>query len=331
MRPILSMIICCLVSIQLLFAGEYADAFLLASQHPQIQALGNSTAAVRIGAGNALNNPAGLAAGSRNPQISMVYQQFTGLSNNIAVEGNYALGQHTILGITLIHSAVDGLYSRPNLSGLTPIDRRDSVLALNTSDLGIIDYREDGAFITLAREIEFEINLGWKFFKIPCRVPLGVSAKYLDKKLVNNRGLGFGIDLGGQLFFELSEMSRVLNNTEFGVGLVLNDILNSPVYWTTKHQDAIKRSLISGISITQKFPKYSSELTLSSSIQSRYGGVFQYGIGAKIMDTISLGLGHDGYTPSFGLGIGLKMFIIDYSFSQHELANMQKIGISYRF
>ena len=314
-----------------IFAGEYADAFLLASQYPQIQSLGYSTVAVRVGAGHALNNPAGLAANGNNSQVNMVYQQFTGLSSNIGLEGKYALGESYSLGVTLIHSAVDGLYTRPNLSGLTPSDRRDSVITLDNSSSSIIDYREDGAFVTLARDYEFEINLGWRFFKIPCHMPLGVSAKYIDKILVDNRGLGFGIDLGGQLFFNLAGMTKVLINTEFGIGLFLSDILNTPVYWTTEHQDAIKRNLVRGFSMNQNFPKYSSQVTISTSVQPRYENVRQYGIGVKVKDVVYLRGGYDGYTPSLGLGIGLKKCIIDYSFSQHELANMQKIGINYHF
>ncbi|MBC8376353.1 MAG: hypothetical protein H8E26_09940 [FCB group bacterium] len=331
MRVILKSLFLIIFGVQVLFAGEYADAFLLASHHPQVQSLGYSAVATRVGSGHALNNPAGFATGARAQQLSLVYQEFQGLSNNLGFEGKYSLGEAYVLGVTVIHSSVDDLFSRPNLSGLTPADRRDSVLTLDNSSASIIDYREDGAFISIARQFEFEINLGWKFFKIPCRLPLGVSAKYIDKVLVDNRGLGFGIDIGSQLFFNLADMSRILTRTEFGFGLFLSDILNTPVYWTTKHQDAIKRSLTGGFSITQNFPEYASQLTITSSIQTRDVDVRQYGIGIKVKDTIFLRGGYDGYTPSLGLGIGLKKFIIDYSFSQHELANMQKIGINYHF
>jgi len=331
MRAIQQSIFLIFLGTQVLFAGEYADAFLLASHHPQVQSLGYSAVATRVGSGHALNNPAGFATGDRAQQVSLVYQEFQGLSNNLGIEGKYSLGDSYVLGVTMVHSSVDDLFSRPNLSGLTPSDRRDSVLAIGNTQSTLIDYREDGAFISIARQFEFEINLGWKFFKIPCRLPLGVSAKYIDKVLVDNRGLGFGIDIGSQLFFNLAGMSTVLIRTEFGIGLFLSDILNTPVYWTTKHQDAIKRSAVGGFSITQNFPKYASQVTITSSMQTKYVNVRQYGIGIKVKDTIFLRGGYDGYTPSLGLGIGLKKFIIDYSFSQHELANMQKIGINYHF
>ncbi len=316
---------------QMLFAGEYADAFLLASHYPQVQSLGYSAVAVKVVSGHALNNPAGFATTNGFPHLSLVYQDFQGLSTNLGLEAKYRLSDTYALGVTVVHSSVNDLFSRPNLSGLTPGDRRDSVLTLGDTPSSLIKYREDAVFISMARELEFEINLGWKFFKIPCRMPIGISAKYIDKVLVENRGLGFGIDIGSQLFFSLAGMTKVLRNTEFGLGMSLSDILNSPVYWTTKHQDAIKRSLVIGFSITQELPKYDSQLTLSTSIQDRYSGVGQYGIGVSIKDVIFLRGGHDGYTPSLGLGIGLKKFIIDYSFSQHELANMQKIGINYHF
>jgi len=127
-----------LISWQSLSAGEYADAFLLASQYPQIQSMGYSTVATRVGSGFAMNNPAGLAANGQGAQISMLYQQFTGLSNNIAVEGKYSLGESYIVGLTLIHSSVDGLYSRPNLSGLSPSDSNSLVALFWKADILVL-------------------------------------------------------------------------------------------------------------------------------------------------------------------------------------------------
>ena len=159
MRAVRKSIILILLGSHILLAGEYADAFLLASQHPQVQSLGYSSVATRVGSGHALNNPAGFAVGERTQHVSLVYQGFQGLSNNLAIEGKYNLGDSYVLGVTVIHSSVDDLFSRPNLSALTPADRRDSVLALGNIQGSLIDYREDGAFISLARQFEFEFNL----------------------------------------------------------------------------------------------------------------------------------------------------------------------------
>ncbi|MCF6239064.1 MAG: hypothetical protein L3J79_09715 [Candidatus Marinimicrobia bacterium] len=190
-------------------AGEYADAFLLASLYPQAQSLGNSTVASNLVNGHAMNNPAGFGQ-AQSSQVSLVYEQFSGLSQNYGLEAIYPVGDRYKLGLTLIHNSIDDLYYRPNLSGLAPQSRRDSVLALSGTHLGSIPYREDAVFLSMAREFEFELNLGWKFFKIPFRIPLGISVKYLDKLLVENRGLGSGIDLGGQLHFNLANMNDIL-------------------------------------------------------------------------------------------------------------------------
>ncbi len=311
-------------------AGEYADAFLLASQYPHAQSLGYSSVAATVTSGHAMNNPAGFAL-IKKPQINMVYEQFGGLASNVGVEASMVTRSSYAIGITIIHNSVADLYYRPNLSGLTPITRRDSVLSLGVGAGNSINYREDALFLTVAHEYTFEINMGWKFFKIPCRLPLGFSLKYLDKVLVDNRGIGSGIDFGGQLLFNLAGMNQILEQTEFGIGLFFSDILNTPVYWTTEHQDAIKRGLATGYSVSQNLLNYSSRVSFTYASQSRYKNVSQYGVELNLKNTVYLRGGHDGYMPSFGLGIALKKFIIDYSFSQHELAKMQKIGINYKF
>ncbi len=311
-------------------AGEYADAFLLASLYPHVQSLGNSTVGAVVNNGHALNNPAGFA-NSSSAQVSLVYEQFNGLSNSFGLEVKTPIRQYYDLGFTLIHNSVDDLFYRPNLSALTPTVRRDSVLALAGENGDIIGYREDAFFISLAREYEFELNLGWKFFKIPVRLPIGVSVKYLDKLLIENRGLGTGIDLGAQMFFNLADMNRLLMNTSFSLGLVISDLLNSPVYWSTQHQDAIKRNITAGYTVSQQIEKYATELTFSWGTQTRYKDSRQYGLELKVKDMLFIRGGYDGFTPSFGLGIALKKFIIGYTFSQHELADMQKIAINYHF
>ncbi len=323
-------IIILLLLISTLRAGEYADAFLLASYYPQTQSLGYSTVATNVNSGHAMNNPAGFAQSSGS-QLVLVYDQFGALSNNIGLEAKFKTNGYYNYGLTLVHSMVDGLFARPNLSNLSPNARRDSVFSLQDRRGEKINYREDALFFSIARTFEFEINLGWKFFRIPCRMPVGLSIKYLDKILVDNRGLGSGFDFGGQLYFDLAGMTDVLLNTEFSIGLFFSDILNTPVYWSTEHQDAIKRVLVRGVGITQHIEKFHSELTLTRSVHSRYKNIQQYGLEAIVKEAIYLRAGHDGNATSLGLGIGLKKFIIDYSFSQHELAGVQKIGISYHF
>jgi len=311
-------------------AGEYADAFILASVYPQSQSLGNSTVASHILTGHALNNPAGFAHLPRN-HVSLIYDQFNGLTNNYGLEAQISVSENYIFGLSAIHTSIEDLFFRPDLNSLSPLDRRDSVLALANINGEIINYREDAIFLSIAREYSFDLNLGWKFFKIPFRVPIGFTLKYLDKLLVDNRGLGSGIDFGSQIYFNFAGMSKILSNTEYSVGLFLSDILNTPVYWDTEHQDAIKRNFTRGFTLHQTLPKYSTEILLSSSSQSRYPEISQYGLEVKVKEMVAIRAGHNGYIPSFGLGISLKKFIIAYSFSQHDLAGMQNIEINFHF
>jgi len=330
MKLLRNMIVTLAILSSSLSAGEYGDAFLLASAHPQVYAMGNSTVATIVLGGHALNNPAGFVNGAP-AYISLIYDQFEDLSQSIGFEAKMDLTEKYDLGLTLINNSIGDLYARPNLSTLTPQSRRDSVLVLAAEDAAIINYRESAVLLSMSREFRFYIDLGWVYFKIPCRVPVGISVKYIDKLLDENRGLGSGIDAGTQFFFNLGGMNDWLIDTEFSVGLFISDILNTPIFWTTEHQDAIKRQATFGYAVTQSFRKYDTVLSLSKSNQDRYGTKSQYGVEVKIKDAIFIRVGHDGTTTSFGLGIGLKKFIIDYSFSQHELSDMQKIGINYQF
>ena len=310
-----------------LTGGEYADAFLKASIHPQSQALGHSTVARGLTAGHALNNPAGFRSDSL--AISTLYQTFAGLSENLTLEAVFPLSEDYRIGLTVVHSMVSDLTERPDLYGLSPQERRDSVRVIPSGNP--IAYRENAAILSLAREYRFDINLGWKFFKIPCRMPIGLSVKYFDKLLEENRGLGVGFDMGTQIFFNLEGMSRLLKHTEFGLGYMFTDILNSPVYWTTKHQDAIKRQFHRGASITQNVGTTGTRVSYSTAYVSGAEGGRRSGLELSFRDLFDARLGHDGEVTSFGLGIGLKKFIIDYSFSRNELANLQRIGIKYHF
>lgn len=330
MRNLKSILVLLLILPTLVFSGEYADAFLLASLHPQVQSMGFSTVALSTVSGYALNNPAGLG-GKQSVSTSLVYQDFGGLSNNLGAELVYPINNTYKVGLTVVHSGVDGLVARPSLFNLTPEARRDSVRALQGTGSESIPYREDAVFLSVAREFEFVINLGWKFFKIPCRMPIGASIKYIDKLLEDNRGLGTGIDIGSQLYFNMGGMSKVLNHTEFSIGMSMTDILNSPVYWSTEHQDAIKRNATLGYGMTQELPRWHTTISLTTSTHSRFQDMRQYGMQVNVKEMVHIRGGYDGETPSFGLGIALKKFIIGYTFSQHELAEMQKIGINYQF
>ncbi|MCF7822907.1 MAG: hypothetical protein K9N35_01935 [Candidatus Marinimicrobia bacterium] len=319
-----------IVTSSAIMAGEYADAFLFASIQPQVHSLGNSTVAAVVTSGHALNNPAGFVNGSP-AHLAIIYDRFEALTQSVGVEAKYGILENYELGLTIINNSIDNLFARPNLSDLSPENRRDSVLALSGTDLESIKYRESAIFLSIAREYKFDIDLGWVFFKIPCRLPVGASVKYIDKVLEDNRGLGSGIDLGGQFFFNLGGMTDMLVNTEFSLGLLMSDILNTPVYWDTEHQDAIIRQISYGFAVEQNIKKYDSRIRFSKSHHTRNDNSINYGAELSIKNLVFIRGGHDSYTTSFGLGIGIKKFIIDYSFSQHELSDMQKIGISYHF
>ncbi len=312
----------------LLRAGEYADAFLLASFSPYSQALGKSNVALPSYSGYTLNNPASNGFGYM-PQARMTYHRYGDLLSQYSAAGQHPLGENWLLSAQVIHAGVGDIYARPSLSGLDPLTRRDSVRYTDHDTWGTLQHREDALLTTIGRKLKFNIDLGWKFFEIPCELPVGLTVKYIDKVLEGNRGIGSGIDLGTAVRAELKEVNDLLAYTELYFGYVVRDILNTPVYWETRHQDAIKRSVVTGMALVQPIPSAELVFTVSTSTNAAHQNLRQYGLQIGFKEVLNARLGHDGNEYSLGLGLAFKKFIIDYSFSQHELAGAQKFGVVY--
>jgi hypothetical protein len=75
MRFIQYIIFLIFMGFHVLQAGEYADAFLLGSQHPHAQSLGFSSVAASVSSGHAMNNPAGFGRITK-PRLNLAFKQF---------------------------------------------------------------------------------------------------------------------------------------------------------------------------------------------------------------------------------------------------------------
>ena len=311
-------------------AGEYGDAFLLSALPARSLAMGYSDVALQHEQGYSFLNPAS-AGMTRDRLGNATVHRFGSLNTLWTATVQMPVGERWTLNTALLHTGIGDIGERPDLSALDPQSRRDTVRAQSAAGWGTLRHREDAVLLNLATQFSFKIDLGWKFFEIPCTMPVGMTVKVLDKVLAENRGIGSGVDLGVGLHAELADISDRFLNTQLHFGLALQDVLNTPVYWNTKHQDAIKRRWVPGIALSQQIPAWQMRIVVSMSQNALHLNQRQLGAEIGYRKRYKLRFGYDGERLSLGVGVAYKKIIIDYSFGSHELAGRQKIGVVYHF
>ena len=311
----------------LIYGGEYGDAFIIASTPSNIRALNFSNGASIIDMGASFINP----AGQSGKYLHLSYNHQSSLFTNIILESGIALEQGYSLGATLIHAGYGDINFRPDLSQLTPLERRDSIRISTNDTWGTFTAREEALFLTLSKNYSTVFDLGWRFFKIPTTIPMGINMKIINKQIDENIAYGIGLDLGSQLKLDLSDVGFMTHNTNLNLGLVVRDILNTPIYWTSMHQDAILRHTAFYVGTEKRIPAIKSNINLYMSYNHNGKKLKQYGFEYSFADKISLMVGLGSIEKNLGFKISWKRSKLFYSISMLDYANNNNISYSYNF
>ncbi len=301
-----------------LWAGRYGDAFLQAALPPAITAAGNSLVCSVPRYGTVWSNPAALAMSSAGT-VAGHLRYWQGLSLLWLIEADLPQRGPWRYGLTWVRAGVDGIAYRPDLFGLDPQERRDSVRVSYPGKWGYFSDRESALLFALARKYRFHINLGWRYYKIPVELPVGLSFKLLHKALADNSAWGFGLDLGVQAFLTFPEGGRFFRNSRLAVGWKLEDVNNTPIYWHTRHQDALTRSLVWGFGWQQSFAQRKYRLELTMARNAFKTGQTQFGL-RFFTSRVYIAVGYDGYQASGGFGLQFSGWGLQYALTPNELA-----------
>jgi len=319
-----------LLSVLLSQNTSYGDAFLNIGASSRSVGLGRSVVALPQNIGGYLVNPAATAFLSKNTFNGMYVNQFE-LAEYYTVGFSHATKNGYHWGLHGINLSVNDIFERPDVKNITDLEsRRDSIRALVAQGFNSFNTRESALIINLSKSINTMIDLGWRFAEVPLRIPVGINVKLLQKDLYQVNGTGIGIDMGGMVLLDLEQLFIYDWLDEFAIGLSLNNIVNTRMYWSSGKRDDIPMQLIGGVGYFQTFDNLPIKFSLLWQQNSLYQGDSQYGAELTLFDLINVrgGYNYDYLQGGVGLTFGSLnySFGLDYSFSNHDLGNAHRIG-----
>lgn len=315
-------------------AGKYAADFLRIGVGARAAAMGGAFTAFANDASAFYWNPAGLVQIPRFAIHVDHVAMFGDLAQYNVANGTFALGNNLALGISWIRLGVDEIPRYAPLKG-TRFERLTT--GENRSTGQAIDYfadNEDAVFISLAKNIKFDLGIGRGFSQIiiPVEFSFGLSGKFIQHKLDDKMGTGQGVDAGLLLRF-LGKRKQAQQRSWLGFGIVGKDLSRTGIVWNTDshHQDHVETSLVLGAAYSKYFSSFKSRCTLS--VDKEMGDYENLYMGGELefSQVIGLRAGLAGKKITVGAGLILKWFRIDYAFLTHDLANTHRVSGSFYF
>jgi len=155
---------------------------------------------------------------------------------------------------------------------------------------------------------------------------LGGNFKFIYRSLGIGSGFGFGFDAGGVM----------LISPDFKVGLKINNITTSPLFWNTKSRENILPKLVFGM--VKSFIVKKSNILLTTDFENSFENFsMNTNLGVEYLynNTFALRFGLYHWNPTFGIGLSFKRFFVDYAyvsrFYQEDLGASQKFSGGIRF
>ncbi|MBU0529159.1 hypothetical protein KKF86_05310 [bacterium] len=309
---------------------SYGDAFLNIGASSRSVGLGRSVVALPQNVGGYLINPAATAFLSNNTFTGMYVNQFE-LAEYYTLGFSHPTKNGYQWGIHGLNLSVNDIFERPEVKNITDLEsRRDSIRALVARGFNSFNTRESALIINLSKSVEYNLDLGWRFAEIPLKIPIGINVKLLQKDLYKVDGTGIGIDIGGMVLLDLKQIFLYDWLNELAFGMSLNNIVNTRMYWSSGKRDDIPMQLITGIGYSQTFNHLPIKYKLLLQKNSLYSNETQYGAELTLFDVVNVrgGLNYGYLQGGIGLTFGNLNYSIDldYSFSNHDLGNVHRIG-----
>lgn len=325
-------IIYLIVTVGVLFGQNtgYSDAFMNIGASSRSVGLGQSVVALPMNIGGYVVNPSATAFIKQNTFNGMYVNQFE-LAEYFAFGFTHPTKRGFQLGLHGVNLKVSDIFERPDVQNITDLEaRRDAIRALVAEGFNTFGTRESALFFNIAKNIETTIDPGWRFAEIPLKIPVGINIKLIQKDLYQVKGQGIGVDLGGMMMWDMENLFLFDWLDEIALGLSLNNIVNTTIYWNSGEKDYIPMQLVGGIGYFQTFDNLPIKYNLLFQQNSIYRGKSQAGAELILFDLINIRGGYNyGYLQG---GIGLKFgnlnytVGLDYSFSDHDLGDAHRLG-----
>lgn len=292
-------------------AGKYAAEFLNTGIGARALGMGGAYVALADDGSAGYWNPAGLMQVPRMEVAFMHAARFSGLQQSdvlhfVKPAKNYAVG------LTYLRMGISDIpyTSKRDLNNRPVIDRY-------VSDV------EDALYFSVAKTVRPGLSIGG-------------NLKALRQRVGDNSALGFGLDLG-LLYRPLPQWT---------LGLALQDISGTYVYWDSGHHDVKSPAINFGASWKKSLLFLRSFFVLSVQQVIRFEGESidsAFNVGPFANSDVSIGgeyvlhqllacrLGSDAGNLTAGAGIYLKRIRLDYAFMTHDLGNAHRVAVTVGF
>jgi len=154
------------------------------------------------------------------------------------------------------------------------------------------------------------------------KIPLGLNFKIINQKMLEGKGKGIGFDFG----FKYSKFTKFLN---FYTAFVLKDIGGTKISWEEKEKGEESMGIYFGLGFSKNFSFLN--FNIFSNIFYDYEIHTPIGIEISLYEILFLRTGFLYFDKfSFGSGIKLKFFDIDYGFKRNVAGSSHSISLTFK-
>jgi hypothetical protein len=320
-------------------AGEYAADFL----H-----LGTGAAA--LGMGGAYGTSKSTATSFYwNPALVLDEQHafklylesvslFDGLSTYQTAAGQLRIKEAWALSLGVQHQAVTDIPRFTDLADgrdLSDPDDRSTGLPA-----GFFGSQSTAFTMGLSHEFWFDIMLGGGLVKsrIPARLAVGGAIKLIDQRIDTATASGQASDFGFKLMIGEPVTAGSYGRKEFVLAIARQNMLAGQMAWDTAsgHEDPLPGNTKVGISYLLDFPSLALGFRAALEHDSAYEGTWHLGYELDYRQRLYLRTGVVGETfshadPTFGAGIQLSAFLVDYAYNTHALGLTHRVALEFQF
>lgn len=312
----------------------FADAFLLIPVSAREIGIGQATVPLYTGATAFHWNPAGLSSIETLDVATSYSRLYTGIGNHQMISVAFPAGTKELsASLSWVRLGVDDIPRYPTL----PVLREERSLVASAGPLGYFGYAQNAYFLTVSRQNEINLDLGWEYLILPMSVPVGATVKYLTASTGDSTyaadGSGIGLDLGVQSHFDLG---RALDSERFGrmsLGLALANVGGTRMTWNTptERTDTIGFGIRYGVAYYQPVEVIRGEIM--GTMTSGTSGT-SWGLEYTFLEMISLRTGRDTVKDNslaFGAGFVWRGLSLDYGLSRHPLGASHRVSMGYAY
>jgi len=320
----------------ILNAGRYAGDFMEIGSG--VRALGMGGAFVSIANDGTATywNPAGIAQ-IRDLEVSFMHAD---LYEGLASYDNFTYAQplpnSVSIAIGWTRLTIDEIpqFDESHLVG-TNVDIRSSSPDQHLPGVPDGEFKSfDDLFqFSFAKQLKYDADLGWGFFKVPFEINMGGNVKFIRRNLDDSNGTGSGFDLG---LLMKSDLGVILDKEWLGTinyGVNFQNISGTDITWdtTSNHKDEILFNTKMGMSIEQPLPFWKSSFIVAYDKDYLYERPYHLGLEYDYNKKVQVRTGYSDDNISAGVSMKVYSFHIDYAFVTNNLGNTNRVGLRFIF